>query len=274
MDQALWRRAEDVFHAALARTAEARRAFVEEACRDDAALLELVSTVLSNERDAERFLEPPAPAGIAAPADPAPPRTDAESDRALLGRQWGPYRIVSRLGAGGMGEVYRAHDAKLGRDVAIKVLPPEFARDPRRLARFRREARALAALNHPNIAAIYGLEESGGSDYLVLELVQGERLRGPVPVAVAIDLALQLADALRAAHEQGIVHRDLKPANSKVTPQGAVKVLDFGLAKAGPAPDQPSGSVESEIATGDATVTGQVLGTTRLPQSSASRATR
>jgi len=150
----------------------------------------------------------------------------------LVGRQYGSYRILSLLGAGGMGEVHRAHDDKLGRDVAIKTLPPEFARDPERLARFRREARTLAALNHPNIAAIHGLEESAGLDYLVLELVEGETLHGPLPLATALDRACQVAEALQAAHEHGIIHRDLKPANVMVTPQGRVKVLDFGLAKA------------------------------------------
>jgi serine/threonine protein kinase/formylglycine-generating enzyme required for sulfatase activity/pimeloyl-ACP methyl ester carboxylesterase len=154
-----------------------------------------------------------------------------------VGRQYGPYRILSLLGAGGMGEVYRAHDERLGRDVAIKTLPPEFARDPERLARFRREARALGALNHPHIAGIYGLEESGGGIALVMELVEGDDLaqriaRGAIPLDEALPIAKQIAEALQAAHEHGIIHRDLKPANVKVTPQGRVKVLDFGLAKA------------------------------------------
>ena len=136
-----------------------------------------------------------------------------------------------------MGEVYRATDTRLGRDVAIKILPAEVARDPERLARFQREAQLLASLNHPHIAAIYGLDEAEGKPFLVLELVDGEDLqqrlkRGPIPVEEALDLALQLADALEAAHEKGIVHRDLKPANVKITPEGQVKVLDFGLAKA------------------------------------------
>jgi WD40 repeat protein len=153
------------------------------------------------------------------------------------GTRLGPYEIVSALGAGGMGEVYRARDAKLNRDVALKVLPELFARDPDRLARFKREAQVLAALNHPNIAAIYGFEESNGVQALVLELVEGPTLadrvaQGPIPVDDALPVARQIADALEAAHEQGIIHRDLKPANIKVRPDGAVKVLDFGLAKA------------------------------------------
>ncbi len=150
----------------------------------------------------------------------------------------GNYEILSPIGAGGMGEVYRARDPRLGRDVAIKVLPEAFSGDPQRLARFQREAQALAALNHPHIAAIYGLEEAGGIRFLVLELVPGETLatelhsRGALPLQEVLEISRQLAGALEAAHEKGIVHRDLKPANIKLTPEGQVKVLDFGLAKA------------------------------------------
>src|SRR5258708_6471680 len=144
------------------------------------------------------------------------------------GTRIGPYEVIAPLGAGGMGEVYRARDTKLNRDVAIKVLPPAFAQDSERMARFQREAQALAALNHPNIAQIYGMEESA----LVMEFVPGEDLRGPLPLDEAMKIARQIADALEAAHEKGIVHRDLKPANIKLTPDGKVKVLDFGLAKA------------------------------------------
>ena len=152
------------------------------------------------------------------------------------GTRIGPYEVVAPLGAGGMGEVYRARDARLNRDVAIKVLPEAFALDPERLARFRREAQVLAALNHPHIAAIHGLEEAGGVQALVLELVEGPTLadriaQGPLPLDEALPIAKQIADALEAAHEQGIIHRDLKPANIKITPDGVVKVLDFGLAK-------------------------------------------
>jgi Tol biopolymer transport system component len=153
-----------------------------------------------------------------------------------LGERLGPYDIVAQIGEGGMGQVYRAHDTKLNRDVALKVLADEFANDSDRLARFTREAQTLASLNHPSIAAIYGLEESNGVRALVMELVEGEDLsqriaRGPIPIDEALPIAKQIADALEAAHEQGIIHRDLKPANIKVRDDGTVKVLDFGLAK-------------------------------------------
>ncbi len=173
-----------------------------------------------------------------------------------IGQSLSHYIIAEKIGKGGMGEVFRAKDQKLGRDVAIKVLPEEFARDAERVARFQREAKLLASLNHPNIAAIYGLEESGGTSFLVMELVEGQTLAehiagqtsdfakassgkladriraGLIPVEEALKLALQIAEALEAAHEKGVIHRDLKPANIKVTPEGKVKVLDFGLAKA------------------------------------------
>jgi serine/threonine-protein kinase len=157
------------------------------------------------------------------------------------GTRLGPYEILAPIGAGGMGEVYRAHDAKLHRDVALKVLPEAFATDPDRLARFRREAQVLASLNHPNIGHLYGFEDSGATRALVMELVEGPTLadriaQGPLPLADVLPIARQIVDALEAAHEQGIVHRDLKPANIKVRADDTVKVLDFGLAKAlGPA---------------------------------------
>src|SRR6185436_8315266 len=155
----------------------------------------------------------------------------------MIGQTLGHYRIEQELGAGGMGVVYLATDSKLGRQVAIKVLPEAFARHPERQARFKREARMLASLNHPNIAAIHGLEECGGVHYLILELVPGltlsQRLaEGPLPLEEALCVCRQIAEALEAAHEKAIVHRDLKPANVKITPEGKVKVLDFGLAKA------------------------------------------
>src|SRR5256714_2905231 len=144
------------------------------------------------------------------------------------GVRLGAYEIISPLGSGGMGEVYRARDTRLNRDVAIKVLPDSFAADPDRLARFTREAHVLASLNHPGIAAIYGVEERA----IVMELVEGQTLAGPLPLDEALPLIHQLIDALEYAHEKGVIHRDLKPANIKVTPEGRLKVLDFGLAKA------------------------------------------
>src|SRR5688572_3488522 len=153
------------------------------------------------------------------------------------GARRGPYEITAKLGAGGMGEVYRARDTTLDRDVALKVLPEAFARDPERLARFEREAKTLAALNHPHVAHIHGVDDSDGVRALVLEFVDGPTLadrigEGPIPIAEALSIARQIADAVEAAHERDIVHRDLKPANIKVRSDGTVKVLDFGLAKA------------------------------------------
>ena len=152
------------------------------------------------------------------------------------GSHVGAYEIVGLLGAGGMGEVYRARDTKLKREVALKILPEGFDRDPERVSRFQREAEALASLNRPNIAAIHHLEEVSGSRFLVLELVEGETLgeriaRGVVPVDEAIAIAKQITEALEAAHEKGIIHRDLKPANIKLTPDGKVKMLDFAWRK-------------------------------------------
>ena len=165
-----------------------------------------------------------------------------------------------------MGEVYRARDRKLDRDVAIKVLPEQFSRDKERVARFEREAKLLASLNHPNIASIYGFEQSEGMHYLILELVDGETLaeriaRGSIPVEELLDIAIQIADALEEAHEKGVIHRDLKPANIKLTPDGKVKVLDFGLAKAFADETLDADSSMSPTITRDATRVGVILGT-------------
>src|SRR4051794_27950741 len=178
------------------------------------------------------------------------------------GTRLGAYEITAQIGEGGMGQVFRATDTKLKRQVAIKILPPSFATDHDRLARFQREAEVLASLNHPNIAAIYGLEEGGGTTALVMELVDGEDLSerisdGPIPIAEALAIAKQIAEALEAAHEQGIIHRDLKPANIKVREDGTVKVLDFGLAKAlEPASAQSAALTNSPTITSPAMMTG------------------
>ena len=184
------------------------------------------------------------------------------------GTRIGTYEILAVLGAGGMGEVYRARDTRLNRDVAIKVLPEAFARDPDHLARFTREAQTLAALNHPNIASIYGLEESGDALHLVLELIDGQTLgerlrRGPLPIAEALEAAIQTARAVEAAHERGIVHRDLKPANVMITTSGMTKVLDFGLAKGEAGPELTGDLSRSPtlMVPGSATTAGVIVGT-------------
>ena len=212
-----WRQIEELYLAATTREPDGRAVFLDVACGPDSELRQEVESLLARDAQLGSFLESRSPETASIDA----PRC-----------QFGPYRVIGPLGSGGMGEVYRAHDRKLGRDVALKTLPAAFANHPDRLARFRREARMLASLNHPNIAAIYGLEESEDEICLVLELVEGATLAGPLPIQTALDYARQVAEALDAAHARGIIHRDLKPANVKVTPEGRVKVLDFGLAKA------------------------------------------
>jgi serine/threonine protein kinase/Tol biopolymer transport system component len=209
-----WQRVNELFHAALARTPANRDAFLNAECGADSALRIEVQSLL----DAH---------GTAASLTPA---------AVTAGTRLGDYEVTSFIAAGAMGQVYRASDTKLGRDVALKILPPAFTADPDRRARFEREARLLASLNHPNIATIYGFIDSDGVSGLALELVEGETLadriaRSRIPVDEALRIATQIAEALEAAHEQGIIHRDLKPANIKLTRDGAVKVLDFGLAK-------------------------------------------
>jgi serine/threonine protein kinase len=180
----------------------------------------------------------------------------------------GPYEVTALIGEGGMGKVWRAHHTALKRDDALKVLPDAFAEDPERLARFQREAQVLASLNHPNIAHVYGLENADGVQALVMELVEGPTLadriaQGPIPADEALPLARQITEALEAAHEQGIIHRDLKPANVKVRPDGTVKVLDFGLAKAMEPVGvmSPNVSQSPTITTPAMTQMGMILGT-------------
>lgn len=183
----------------------------------------------------------------------------------MIGQSLLHYRIIEQIGAGGMGVVYRATDTKLHRDVAIKVLPEAFAQAQERLTRFEREARVLASLNHPNLAAIHGLEESDGVHFLVLELVPGETLaeridRGALPPDEALLLFAQIAEAMDEAHSGGVVHRDLKPANIKITPEGKIKVLDFGLAKPFEVAHAPDSS-QAPTLTHKKTATGVILGT-------------
>ena len=266
--------------AALDLPADERAAFLEDACHGDEALRHEIESLLAHASSAEQFIEHPAVAGKGMLTG---------LSGLSLGQHLGPYHILARLGAGGMGEVYLARDGLLGRYVALKVLPDRFAADPERLARFRREAQLLASIKHPNIAIIHGLEggpaagiaaeassaptESGRHvRALVLEYIEGETLAeriaaGPLTVEDALPIARQIAEALQAAHDQGVIHRDLKPANIKVTPDGTVKVLDFGLAKLATAPESsaaagPAALSQSPTITGPgATALGVILGT-------------
>ena len=184
----------------------------------------------------------------------------------MVGTTISHYKILEKIGQGGMGEVYRAEDTNLSREVAIKVLPEQFTQDPQRLARFEREAKLLASLNHPNIAAIYGFEEADDVRFLAMELVPGETLqervaKGPVPVEEALEVCRQIAEGVEAAHEKGVIHRDLKPANVKVTPEGKVKILDFGLAKAFEEEISPADISQSPTLTEEMTRAGVILGT-------------
>src|ERR1019366_5339345 len=204
-----WRQIEELYLAATACEPEGRAVFLDGACGPDTELRQEVESLLARDAQLGSFLES---------------HSSETASISVPRGQFGPYRIIGPLGSGGMGEVYRAHDSKLGRDVALKTLPSAFANHPDRLARFRREARMLASLNHPNIAAIYGLEESEDAICLVLELVEGATLAGPLPIERALDYARQGAEALETAHARGIIHRDLKPVNVKVTPEGRVKI--------------------------------------------------
>ena len=254
IDPGKWPDISRVFAAAAVLEGASRHAYLDSACQHDPGLRAAVESMLGAHDNAGSFGDGPVFAS-------------STIKRLSPDSQLGPFRIESFLGAGGMGEVYRAYDTKLQRAVAIKVLPDSFAQDPNRLARFEEEARALAALNHPHVGAIYGLEESAGVAALVLELVDGptlaERLAvGPLSFDEVIWIARQLAEGLEAAHERGIVHRDLKPANIKSTPDGNVKILDFGLAKtAGSPPSATLTPSTSPPSPRDATQFGVVLGT-------------
>jgi Tol biopolymer transport system component len=251
-------RIDELCDAALDRRIEERAAFIATACKDDHALRREVESLLAHAPMVDEFLATTATAVAA--------EMFVNDHESLVGQQLGPYNVVAFIGAGGMGEVYRARDARLGRDVAIKVLPDPFVSIPGRLARFELEARVLATLNHPHIAAIYGIEEAGDVRGLVLELVDGPTLgehlaAGPLSINEALELARQLADALESAHEKGIIHRDLKPANIKITPNGTIKVLDFGLAKVFATEDSPDEAANLSPAAPTHSHDGDIAGT-------------
>ena len=242
-----WAQVDTVVQSALLRRPEARDAFIRAACADDAGLRDEVMAILAHTASPEGFFA-----------------SASRINRALEpGQQLGPYVLGELIGAGGMGEVYRAKDPRLARDIAIKILPLDVADDPERLRRFEQEARAVAALNHPNIVTIHSVEQAGDLHFLTMELVEGKPLAALIPhrglpLDRLLDLAVPLADAVGAAHARGIVHRDLKPANVMVTSEGRVKILDFGLAKLKPLASLSE--LSTEIAP-QRTANGQMLGT-------------
>src|SRR5215203_385443 len=229
MNPERWQRIEEVFHAAAARPAGARAAFLSQACAGDEGLRREVERLLAAQEGAASFMNAPA-------LEVAAERLAEEQAGLMTGKTVEHYRILSPLGAGGMGEVYLAEDTKTGRKVALKLLPPYFTKDEQRVRRFQQEAHAVLALNHPNIVTIYEIGEIGGTQFIATEFIKGETLRArleraPMNLGEALHVALQVGGALVEAHEAGVVHRDIKPENVMLRPDGYVKVLDFGIAK-------------------------------------------
>ena len=240
MDPHQWKQVDNLLHLALDRPPQDRDAFLRQACRGDATLEREVRSLLAAQEQAGSFLENPAihvaAQGLADQQNAKQQNREGPRESELLiGRVISHYRITGKLGAGGMGVVYQAEDQKLGRSVALKLLPEATRQDPAALERFWREARTASSLNHPGICTIYELNDSGDQPFLVMELLQGQSLdkinqHRPIPYPKLLDLGVQVADALDAAHRKGIVHRDIKPSNIFVSPSGQTKILDFGLA--------------------------------------------
>ena len=268
-----WQQVKQLYNDALERKPGQRAAFLRGACAEDGELRREVESLLAEDETAQDFLESPA-------LELAAKVFAQEQQPSLVGRQIGSYRVLSTLGAGGMGEVYRAKDTQLGRDVALKVLPRVFLRDPERLARFKQEAHLLASLNHPNIITVYAIESDGPTPYIAMELVEGKTLKealakGPLPLRNLLEVGTQIATGLARAHEARIVHRDLKPQNVMIRRDGLVKILDFGLGKLTPpplgehSPDMPTVWPEEPR-----TLPGRILGTVDYmsPQQAAGQA--
>ena len=251
-----WKQIEKIYHAALEVEPKERSAFLDQACAGDAALRQEVESLLAHEQPAESFIEAPALEVLA--------NVKTENrNQSLIGRQIGPYKVLSLLGMGGMGEVYLAQDPRLERTVALKILPTELASDPERMRRFVREARAASALKHAHVAHIYEIGEADGIHFIAMEYVEGQtlaaRINGrPLDTGEILDIGLQVADALDEAHSKGITHRDIKPANVMLTARGEVKVLDFGLAKVARPEEQ---AANSNLSTAVSTEAGAVMGT-------------
>jgi serine/threonine protein kinase len=254
-----WEVIKQLFDSALEQEPDRRTEFLQKACAGDESLRAEVEAMLARHAESPDFLESPAMHAEAL-------ALAKEFETKIIGSTLGHYRIDKQLGRGGMGEVYLAKDLSLNRKVALKFLPDIFSVDPERMARFEREARLLASLNHPNIGAIHGLEQTGEKRFLILELVEGETLahrlsKGPLPLDDTLGIFRQIAEALEAAHEKGIIHRDLKPANVMITAEGRVKLLDFGLAKALWSEPQNTDLSKSPTITATMTLPGVVLGT-------------
>jgi hypothetical protein len=253
-----YQRVKELFHSALERTAEERPAFLAEACGDDAALLAKVEALVAADEQPGSFMDEPAYAVAAE-------MLTEDSTGALMGQSIGHYQVLALLGSGGMGDVYLARDTRLGRKVALKLLPDYLTDDESRIRRFKQEARAASALNHPNVLTIYEMEQTGGRYFIATEFVEGETLRqrlhgGRLSPGEALRVAAQIAGALSKAHQAGIVHRDIKPENVMLDAEGRVKVLDFGLAKY----TQPLSGVAADDANAESlhTVPGMLMGTT------------
>ncbi|HYK90154.1 MAG TPA: serine/threonine-protein kinase, partial [Acidobacteriota bacterium] len=252
-----WVQIDRLLGEALDREPEHRKAFLEEACPEDADIRREVEALLDAHEKAGSFVQTPV-------LDLSAPTISCQEDHSLSGRKLGPYEILSLIGRGGMGEVYKALDTRLGRVDALKILPVKLAADPGRLRRFVREAKAASLLNHPNIATIYEIGESDGIHWIAMELVEGQTLaerikERPLEVEEVLDVSIQAAEGLEAAHKKGIIHRDIKPANLMLTPEGRVKILDFGLAKIA----RPEGKAAATTVSESHDFPGIIIGTAR-----------